>query len=112
MRVVVNLTRCQGYAQCAFLAPDVFRMRGNEAPTAGDAGCLNRNRRRSAHDRRDLEDRTSAQLAENCLAPGVGRGRGEGDHVVAAAVGHVRPGSAPTREPLCGRRWRGGHGMD
>jgi NADPH-dependent 2,4-dienoyl-CoA reductase/sulfur reductase-like enzyme/ferredoxin len=31
MRVVVNLTRCQGYAQCAFLAPDVFRMRGNEA---------------------------------------------------------------------------------
>ena len=31
MRVVVDLTRCQGYAQCAFLAPDVFRMRGNEA---------------------------------------------------------------------------------
>ena len=30
MRVVVNLTRCQGYAQCAFLAPDVFRMRGDE----------------------------------------------------------------------------------
>src|SRR5215472_340135 len=31
MRVVVDLTRCQGYAQCAFLAPDVFRMHGNEA---------------------------------------------------------------------------------
>ena len=31
MRAVVNLTRCQGYAQCAFLAPDVFRMRGEEA---------------------------------------------------------------------------------
>jgi NADPH-dependent 2,4-dienoyl-CoA reductase/sulfur reductase-like enzyme/ferredoxin len=31
MRVVVNLTRCQAYAQCAFLAPDVFRMRGQEA---------------------------------------------------------------------------------
>ncbi|GAB3837762.1 hypothetical protein GCM10027610_040440 [Dactylosporangium cerinum] len=31
MRVVVNLTRCQAYAQCAFLAPDVFRMRGAEA---------------------------------------------------------------------------------
>jgi hypothetical protein len=28
IRVVVNLTRCQAYAQCAFLAPDVFRMRG------------------------------------------------------------------------------------
>ena len=31
MRVVVDLTRCQGYAQCAFLAPDVFRMHGDEA---------------------------------------------------------------------------------
>ncbi|MFC5004719.1 FAD-dependent oxidoreductase [Dactylosporangium cerinum] len=31
MRVVVNLTRCQGYAQCAFLSPDVFRMHGSEA---------------------------------------------------------------------------------
>ncbi|WP_432969368.1 FAD-dependent oxidoreductase [Dactylosporangium sp. CA-233914] len=31
MRVVVNLTRCQGYAQCAFLAPEVFRMSGAEA---------------------------------------------------------------------------------
>ncbi|GAA2607942.1 hypothetical protein GCM10010399_43490 [Dactylosporangium fulvum] len=31
MRLVVDLTRCQGYAQCAFLAPDVFRMRGDEA---------------------------------------------------------------------------------
>jgi NADPH-dependent 2,4-dienoyl-CoA reductase/sulfur reductase-like enzyme/ferredoxin len=31
MRVVVDLTRCQGYAQCAFLAPEVFRMNGDEA---------------------------------------------------------------------------------
>jgi NADPH-dependent 2,4-dienoyl-CoA reductase/sulfur reductase-like enzyme/ferredoxin len=31
MRLVVDLTRCQGYAQCAFLAPSVFRMRGDEA---------------------------------------------------------------------------------
>ena len=31
MRVVVDLTRCQGYAQCAFLAPRVFRMHGEEA---------------------------------------------------------------------------------
>jgi len=30
MRVVVDLTRCQGYGQCAFLAPEVFRMRGDE----------------------------------------------------------------------------------
>ncbi|WP_345131957.1 FAD-dependent oxidoreductase [Dactylosporangium darangshiense] len=27
----MNLTRCEGYAQCAFLAPAVFRMRGAEA---------------------------------------------------------------------------------
>jgi NADPH-dependent 2,4-dienoyl-CoA reductase/sulfur reductase-like enzyme/ferredoxin len=31
MRLVVDLTRCQGYAQCAFLAPTVFQMRGDEA---------------------------------------------------------------------------------
>jgi NADPH-dependent 2,4-dienoyl-CoA reductase/sulfur reductase-like enzyme/ferredoxin len=31
MRVVVDLTKCEGYAQCAFLAPDVFRMVGDEA---------------------------------------------------------------------------------
>jgi NADPH-dependent 2,4-dienoyl-CoA reductase/sulfur reductase-like enzyme/ferredoxin len=31
MRLVVDLTRCQGYAQCAFLGPDVFRMQGDEA---------------------------------------------------------------------------------
>ncbi|MFD9355295.1 ferredoxin [Streptomyces sp. NPDC060031] len=41
MRVVVDLSRCQGYAQCAFLAPDAFRMHGEEAlmydPTPDDA---------------------------------------------------------------------------
>src|SRR5215472_5055100 len=31
MRLVVDLTRCQGYGQCAYLAPDVFRMHGSEA---------------------------------------------------------------------------------
>ena len=31
MKVVVDLNRCQGYAQCAFLAPDVFTMHGEEA---------------------------------------------------------------------------------
>jgi len=31
LRFVVDLTRCQGYAQCAFLAPDVFTMHGDEA---------------------------------------------------------------------------------
>jgi ferredoxin len=27
----VDLTRCQAYAQCCFLAPDVFRLHGEEA---------------------------------------------------------------------------------
>ena len=31
MRLVVDLTVCQGYAQCAFLAPDAFRFVGEEA---------------------------------------------------------------------------------
>ncbi|WP_086722943.1 ferredoxin [Streptomyces carpinensis] len=30
MRLVVDLNKCQGYAQCAFLAPDVFTMHGEE----------------------------------------------------------------------------------
>ncbi|WP_329370785.1 ferredoxin [Streptomyces sp. NBC_01483] len=40
MRLVVDLNRCQGYAQCAFLAPDVFAMHGDESllynPEAGE----------------------------------------------------------------------------
>ncbi|GLX02737.1 FAD-dependent oxidoreductase [Microtetraspora sp. NBRC 16547] len=31
MRVVVDLTRCQGYGQCVFAAPEVFTMHGQEA---------------------------------------------------------------------------------
>ncbi|MDF3290694.1 MULTISPECIES: ferredoxin [Streptomyces] len=30
MRIVVDLTRCQGYAQCVFLAPKVFQLHGEE----------------------------------------------------------------------------------
>ncbi|MFE7132814.1 ferredoxin [Streptomyces sp. NPDC057638] len=31
MRIVVDLNRCQGYAQCVFLAPEVFALHGEEA---------------------------------------------------------------------------------
>ena len=31
MKVVVDLAVCQGYAQCAFLAPEAFRIYGEEA---------------------------------------------------------------------------------
>ncbi|MFJ3235588.1 ferredoxin [Streptomyces sp. NPDC086787] len=30
MRLVVDLNKCQGYAQCAFLAPEVFALHGEE----------------------------------------------------------------------------------
>jgi ferredoxin len=31
MRIVVDLNRCESYAQCCFLAPDVFKLHGEEA---------------------------------------------------------------------------------
>ncbi|GHK04522.1 hypothetical protein SY2F82_63190 [Streptomyces sp. Y2F8-2] len=31
MKVVVDLSRCEGYAQCAFLAPEAFGVHGEEA---------------------------------------------------------------------------------
>ena len=31
MRVVVDLTRCQGYAQCAFAASGAFKMRSADS---------------------------------------------------------------------------------
>jgi ferredoxin len=33
MRIVVDLNRCQGYAQCVYLAHEVFRLSGEEALT-------------------------------------------------------------------------------
>ncbi len=30
MRIVVDLNRCQGYAQCVPLAPDVLKLHGEE----------------------------------------------------------------------------------
>ncbi|MFJ2603707.1 ferredoxin [Streptomyces sp. NPDC091279] len=31
MQIVVDLNRCQAYAQCVFLAPEVFELHGEEA---------------------------------------------------------------------------------
>jgi ferredoxin len=31
MKIVVDLNRCQSYAQCAFLAPAVFEIHGEES---------------------------------------------------------------------------------
>lgn len=44
MRIVVDLNRCQGYAQCVPLAPDVLELLGEEAlaydPNPDDAQRL------------------------------------------------------------------------
>jgi ferredoxin len=44
MRVVVDLNRCLGYAQCVFLAPTAFKLNGEEAlmydPNPDDATRL------------------------------------------------------------------------
>lgn len=41
MRILVDLNKCQLYAQCCFLAPDVFKLEGEEVlsyhPAPGDA---------------------------------------------------------------------------
>ncbi|MEV4508689.1 FAD-dependent oxidoreductase [Dactylosporangium sp. NPDC049525] len=51
MRVVVDLTKCQGYAQCAFLAPSSFQMQGDEALMYDPS---------PADDQRDRIDRAAA----------------------------------------------------
>ncbi|GAA2319022.1 ferredoxin [Nonomuraea roseoviolacea subsp. roseoviolacea] len=33
MRIVVDLNRCQGYAQCVYLAHEVFKLNGTESLT-------------------------------------------------------------------------------
>jgi ferredoxin len=39
MKIVVDLNRCQGYAQCAFLAPNVFEIKGEEALMYTPVAC-------------------------------------------------------------------------
>jgi ferredoxin len=43
LQVGVDLNRCQGYAQCCFLAPEVFELHGQEAlwydPAPDPAQC-------------------------------------------------------------------------
>jgi NADPH-dependent 2,4-dienoyl-CoA reductase/sulfur reductase-like enzyme/ferredoxin len=81
MRVVVDLTRCQGYGQCAFLAPDVFTMRRTEALMyelqPDDAECERVLRAAAACPVQALVvDRVgTAGRPEKAEASGTGRGR-------------------------------------
>ncbi|MER6468640.1 ferredoxin [Streptomyces collinus] len=76
MRVVVDLSRCQGYAQCAFLAPDAFRMHGEEAlmydPSPDDA-------------QRDRVLRAAAACPVQAILVDLVEGRLEGGDVPVAA---------------------------
>jgi len=79
MKLVVDLTRCQGYGQCAFLAPDVFQMRGGEAlwdnPEPNDAQQERVLRAAAACpvqairvDRIDAADQAAAMVSESAAA--------------------------------------------
>src|SRR5260221_8105475 len=117
MKVVVDLTRCQGYAQCAFAAPDVFTMRGDEAllydPFPDDA-------QRAKIVRAAAACPVQAIAVEPSGGPGpddVRRGRGAMAHVVAGSPGEAIRSSGRiviVRASLAGLRAgfvlrRGGH---
>jgi ferredoxin len=79
MRIVVDLNRCEGYAQCAFLAPDVFTMHGEEAlmytPHADDAQREHVVRAAAACPvQAILVDQEADQRADRADEPAVARG--------------------------------------
>ena len=60
MRIVVDLNRCQGYAQCVPLAPDVLQLNGEEALMYDP----------------NPDDSQRQQVREPWLLPGAGNHRG------------------------------------
>jgi NADPH-dependent 2,4-dienoyl-CoA reductase/sulfur reductase-like enzyme/ferredoxin len=84
VKVVVDLTRCQGYAQCAFAAPDVFTMRGDEAllydPAPDDAQRAKIVRAAAACPVQAIALEPSGRLARE----GVRQPAGASTHVAAA----------------------------
>ncbi|MEU4153105.1 ferredoxin [Streptomyces sp. NPDC026659] len=78
MRIVVDLNKCQGYAQCAFLAPDVFTMHGNEALLYNP---------RAADEERDAVARAAAACPVQAITvEGLHRGAAAEDAWVAAGA--------------------------
>ena len=114
MRLVVNLTRCEGFGQCAFLAPDVFRMRGAEAlwdnPEPDDAQRERVLRAAAACpvqairvDRIDARDNSAAMVSRSASAAARAKPTRPG-----TAPGPARPGPVPPQragEPGAGS-WR------
>jgi ferredoxin len=92
MRVVVDLAACQGYAQCAFLAPEAFRLSGPEAllydPNPPD-GSLERVRRAVA---------ACPVQAISAEAPGTGAGTEPGAGMDAHAGTGPASGTGTTSE--------------
>ena len=104
MRILVDLNKCLGYAQCVFLAPDVFKLSGEEAlmydPNPDDAKRLRVLRPATAcpvglggptgrhQRRREIMNRSAA------IADLVSAFKRAGQIVI---VGAHSPGSAPLR---------------
>jgi NADPH-dependent 2,4-dienoyl-CoA reductase/sulfur reductase-like enzyme/ferredoxin len=102
MRLVVDLTRCQGYAQCAFLAPDVFTMRGEEA-LLYDAEPDEAQRERILHAAAACPVQAIILDQANGHRPDGGQGNGRGRRtgrivVVGASLAGLRAAYALRRE--------------
>ncbi|MEQ7128091.1 FAD-dependent oxidoreductase [Actinopolymorpha sp. B11F2] len=89
MRLVVDLNRCQGYGQCAFAAPEVFEMRGDEGllyvPNPGD-------------EQREKVLRAAAA----CPVRAIVLDRGPGKPAAAARVQAARPSDQVERIVIVG----------
>ncbi|KAE8763505.1 FAD-dependent oxidoreductase [Georgenia thermotolerans] len=83
MRLVVDMTRCQSYAQCCFLAPGTFRLRGREA-LVYDGGPA------------DAEREKVLQAAEACPVQAILVERTDDAHYGEATQGKTAPHTAPT----------------
>jgi ferredoxin len=106
MKIIVDLTRCQGYAQCAFAAPDVFAMRGDEAllydPAPDDA---QREKIARAAAACPVQAIYLDQEAARHRQPGPGPHVATSDHVATQAL--RRRSSAPSASSSSGRPWLG-----
>ncbi|MEU9859830.1 ferredoxin [Streptomyces sp. NPDC047971] len=93
MRLVVDLNRCQGYAQCAFLAPEVFTMHGEESLVY------------DPHAEDELRAKVARAVAACPVQAIIAEGPGGADHADGGPGRSARPVQAvrPGQEPVDGR---------
>ena len=114
MRVVVDLNRCQGYAQCVFLAPEVFELHGEEALlydlNPDDAERLRVLRAAAACpvqaiavERLDGAERRDGMTSAGCRCSGRGVRRSGRIVIVGASLAGLRAAEALREEGFRGR---------